>query len=273
MDKIQRKAEDKLVDELSEKLANQAVKPINSFVDSLMVESYEQNTGEKYDPDNSQKMADALNSFLGTAEVPDNYKFNYKMIVETKDFGSKKSNEMEMLVSDEQAIFGIVQEEDDKKMMIVFDNVNECMVSYDLQKNEFIAIPLNASMMTAFNGMANTEVQQSNLRIEKMAKGKDIIGYYSEGYRYISDDTNSDVYISKELPFTWDDSFGKLLKQFAPNFYKENEEYQIDGMLMEAVTKRDEDGKKSEWKTKKLIQKDFEINNSDYTRSNYGSDQ
>ncbi len=270
MDKIQRKAEDKLVDELSEKLANEAVKPIDSFMDSLFAASYEQETGEKYDPNNRAKMSEALNSFLGTAEIPDSYEFEYWVEIELKDFGSKKSEKMVMLVSKSQPIFGIEQNNDGKEMRIIFDNANEAMVSYDLEKDELIAIPLNANMMTAFSSMSDyNEEYDLNLKFEKLNKSKTILGYKCEGMRVTSDESKSDAYVSDEVPFSWDDSFGTMLKQFAPHFYQENEEYQIDGMLMEAKTTRLDDDKKSEWKTKKIEEKATTINNGDYKRTSF----
>lgn len=272
MDKIQRKAEDKLVEELSEHLANKAVQPINNYMDSLFAESYEQQTGERYDPENSARMSETFTAFLGTAVVPETYTFNYSLEVEVKDFGAKKSDDMILLINTEEDVFGIEQYSGDDHMRIVFDNVNESVVSYNLDKKEMLAIPLNSSMMSSFvsMGMQNQEDKYGELRVEKLNKTKEIIGYESEGYRYTTDESKSDVYISDKLPFTWDESFGTMLRQFAANFYKENEEYNMDGMLMEARTTRLEDKKVSEWNTTKISDKKTTIDNSDYERTNYG---
>ncbi len=272
MNKIQKKAEDKLVDELSEKIANQAVKPINSFMDSLFAESYEESTGEKYDPQNSEKMAEALSQFMGSANVPDSYSFNYLVEVELKDFGSKNTNTMIMLINTDKQVFGIEQEDYGKKMMMIFDNENEAVVSYNQESMEMFAFPLNGSMMTAYSNRAvQKEMDKYELNIEKTGKTRNILGYKSEEYKIWSEKNTSVTYISNKLPFSWEDSFGQMMTQFAPNFYKENEEYQMDGMLMEAKTERLSDGKKSEWKTKKIDKSDILINNSDYKRMSYGS--
>lgn len=275
MDKITQKAEDKLVDELSEKLANQAVKPINSVMDSLFAESYEQSTGEKYDPANSEKMAEALSGFLGSAEVPEKYEFSYVIEVETRDFGSKKSEKMKMFVTKEAAIFGMEQKEGDDAMLMIFDNENDAIVSYDLQEKQMMAFPMNSSFMSAFaNAAIEEEMEAQNLKVEKLNKSKTILGYKAEAFRYTTDESEADAYISDEVPFSWDDSFGTMLQQFATHFYQENEEYQLDGMLLEAYTTRLDDKKKSEWKTKKIDEKKTIINNADYERSNLAmSDQ
>jgi len=62
-----------------------------------------------------------------------------------------------------------------------------------------------------------------------------------------------------------------MLKQFAPNFYQDKEDYIMDGMLMMAETKRLEDGKKSEWKMKKIDEKTTRIVNADYTSMQFNT--
>lgn len=272
IDRTVQKASDKLVDELAEKIANQAVKPINSFIDSLFVESYERESGEKYDPDNSAKMAEALSSMFGTVELPESYEFDYTMDIEVKDFGERKANKMKLFVCKNKAYFGMEQEQNDKKMLIVFDNENSAMVTYDFGKNESMAIPLNSKLMSTFGEMAmEEEVAKQNLKVEETSKSKKIIGYQSKKYLYKTDDAESEVYISTEVPFTWDDSFGSMMTQFAPNFYKNNPEHHLTGMMLEAKSKRKEDGKKSEWKAKKLKEEKVTLNNGDFKQRSLGT--
>jgi|GEM_PF-512767 len=272
IDRTMQKAEDKLVDQLAEKIANQAVKPINSFIDSLFIESYEKESGEKYDPDNSAKMADALSSMFGTVQLPDMYEFDYTMDIEVKDFGERKANKMKLFVCKDKAYFGMEQEQNNKKMLIVFDNVNSAMVTYDFEKNESMAIPLNSKFMTVLGEKAmEEEVAKQNLKVEETSKTKKIIGFNSKKFLYKTDESDSEVYISTEVPFSWDDSFGSMMTQFAPNFYKNNPEHRVDGMMLQAESKRKKDGKKSEWKTKKLKEEKVILNNSDFKQRNLGT--
>ena len=271
MNKIQKKAEDKLVDELSEKLANAAVKPINSYMDSLFAESYEQETGETYDPANAERASAFLEAMMAKVDLPENYTFDYSLEVEVKDFGSKKGETMLMLVSVTQDIFGMEQKQDGKNMLVIFDNENSAMVSYDQDKKELMALPVNSALMGSYSDIAMSEqMKDYDVEISKLNKTKKILGYASEGYKFESNDSESEVYISKSLPFSWDDSFGTMLRQFASNFYKENEAYQIDGMMMEAETQRKDDRKKSSWKMKKIEEKNKTIANDDYSRMQYG---
>lgn len=271
MNKIQQKAEDRLVDEISTQLANQAIKPIDAFMDSLFAASYEQETGERYNPEDNARMAEYINGMLGEATLSDSYSFNYILSVETTDFGSKETNDMTLLISTESDIFGLEQEDDGKKMRIVFDNENKTMASYDLEKNEVFAFPLNPYMVSAFSQMGNEELADKyKIDVTKLNKSKKILGYHSEAYKIESEESQSDVYISTEVPFTWEESFGTMMRQFAANFYRENEDFIIDGMLMEAKTIRKSDEKSSIWKTKKIENATLKIDNSSYQRSQYG---
>jgi len=272
IDRTMQKAEDKLVDELAEKIANQAVKPINSFVDSLFISSYEEETGEKYDPENSEKMAEALSSLFGSVELPENYDFDYTMDIEVKDFESKSANNIKLFVSKEKPYFGMEQEQNGKKVLMIFDNENSAMVTYDFEKNESMAIPMNSKFMSTFGEMAmEEEVVKQNLRVEETSKTKKIINYQSKKYLYFTDDADSEVYISTEVPFSWDDSFGTMMSQFAPNFYKNNPEHHVKGMMLEAKSERKKDGEKSEWKTKKLSEGRVTLKNSDFTQRSLGT--
>ncbi|NNL91225.1 MAG: DUF4412 domain-containing protein [Saprospiraceae bacterium] len=271
-DRILQKTEDKLVDELSEKLANQAVKPIDSFMDSLFVQSYESETGEKYDPENSSKMADAFSAMFGEVSLPDEYVFDFTMDIEVKDFGEKKANKMKIFVSTDKGYFGMEQNQDDKKMLMIFDAENEAMATYDFNRKECMAIPINSQLMATFGNMAiDNEIKDKNITIQKTGKTKKIIGYNSDHYFVDSDESESNVYISNDLPFTWEDSFGKIMSQFAPNFYKDNPEYDLKGMMLSAKTKRKSDNKKSEWKTKKIKEETVIITNSDFEQKSLGT--
>lgn len=266
-DKIARKAEDKLVEELSEKIANEAVKPINSFVDSLFVESYEKETGEPYDYENSSKMAEALSAMFGDVDVPEKYEFDINIDVELKDFGSKKSEKMKMFISKSQPIFGIEKNEGKEKAMIIFDNTNEAMVTYDLNEKKLFAIKFSGSSFAALGqAMAEKHMEEMDWSVKKTGKTKKILGYHSEEHLYESKEDISSVYVADKVPFTWDESFGTMMQQMAPNFYKENEEFYVNGMVLEAKTTRKEDDKKSEWKVKKINEKSFEINNSKFEK-------
>jgi len=272
MDKIQQKAEDKLLEELSERLANEAVKPINPYMDSLFAQSYEIETGESYDPQNAEKMNAFLEGLMGNLELPEEYVFDYKLEVALKDYGSKDEKAMYLFVSTSQDIFGMEQEQDDKKMFVVFDSENDAMVSYDQNKKERMAIPVNSAFMSMYSEkLMEEEMEERNFEVEKISKTKKILGYQSQGYKYKTSETESEAYISYELPFDWDDAFGTMLKQFAPNFYQDKEDYIMDGMLMMAETKRLEDGKKSEWKMKKIDEKTTRIVNADYTSMQFNT--
>lgn len=271
VDRTMQKAEDKLVDELAEKIANQAVKPINRFVDSLFVETYENETGEKYESENSEKMSAALASIFGDVEVPESYSFDYTLEIDVKDYGSKKANEMKLYVSKDKPYFGMEQYEDDKRMLIIFDNENQSMVTYDMAKKESMAIPINSMMMSAVGQMAlEQELDKQQLEVTKTDDTKKILGYKSKKFLYETVDVDSEVYVSDELPFSWKESFGNMMSQFAPNFYERNPEYDINGMVLEAESKRKKDGKKSEWKVTKIKEKAETINNSDFNQKSIG---
>lgn len=265
MDKIQQKAEDKLVDELSEKLANQAVKPINTYMDSLFADSYEEQTGEKYDPANTEKINAFLGEMFKPVALPESYDFEYTMEIEVKDFGEKKAKKMNLYVSTEQSIFAMDQSTEDEKVILLMDADSSLMATYNLDTKEVMAFSMNSSFMDAMYSYASQQNPDLvNVDIKKTGKTKKILDYNSEEYEYIMEDQKSKVYVSKELPFNWEDSFGNIMKQFAPHFYQENDIYKMDGMMLEANTKRDSDGKKSEWKTKKVSSKSFKIDNSKF---------
>lgn len=271
-DKISQKAEQKLVDELSEELANRAVKPIDSVMDSMFKESYEKKTGEKYDPEDSEAMNAFFENMFTPVELPEKYEFNYIMEVEISDSKEKDEYEMTLFISDEQSIFGIEQENDGEKMMMVFDGTNEAMITYNKKEKKLMAISLNSEMMSMFGKMAKSEADKEGVfQIEKTGKTKKILGYLAHEWEYEMGEYESEAYISEEVPFNWDDSYGQVIQQFVPDYYSERDEAQMKGMLLESRTINTEENSMTRWETKKIKKKKTKIDNSKYEQTNPGS--
>ena len=270
VNKIQRKAENILLDELSEELANRAVRPLDTWMDSLFKESYERDTGKKYDPKDTVAFQKYMSTMFADVELPDMYKFDYSVEIEITDFDKKKSEKSYMYVNTTEDVVGFVQYNNGTKTLVVFDNVRGLMATYDYDKMEVIGFPINSAMMSSFsNTTVQNDLDDMDLKIRKLNKTKKVAGYQSEGYFATTTETETEAYFSDKVPFTWEETFGSLMKQFAVNFYKENDEIPMNGMLMLATSKRYSDSKKSKWEVKKIKQEEIYIKNKDFKQISF----
>jgi hypothetical protein len=278
-DKIAQKVEDKVVEEISSELANRAVKPIDNLYDEIFRAQYKEKYGEDYDDSNYENseekinaMTAMINSMYSNVELPPAYSFEYIMEIEAYDYGSKKATNVKLLINTKNEVFGMEQEDDGSKIM-VFDYERDLMTMYDQKEKTAMAIPNVMKMATAMGGKMAQDEMDKVVTIEKMNKTKKILDCQAEGYKSKSDEEESEFYLCNDLPFTWKDSFGKMLEKTAPNFYKNNENLDFNGMLLEAKSKRFSDKKESKWITKRIEDKVFTLDNSEYKLTNRQSNR
>lgn len=274
-EKIEKKVEDKIVEEVSEEIARQAMKPINNAFDEMFRKSYKEQYGKDYDdseyegdPEKQAEMMQAmLGSMYGNVNLPESYNFEHVVDIAVTDFGEKKSNDMRMLVAPSQKVFAMEQKDGKKEMIMVFDFGADKVVMFNKSEKTVMAIPNVMKMAGTFAKVEMEKEMSKPFKFEKINKSKKVAGYQSQGYKYEADDDKGEFYVTTSLPFDWHDTFGNLLEQMSPNFYKEHPEYDIQGMLMYSETKRAEDGKKSKWEVKKVSNEGFNLVTADYNNA------
>jgi hypothetical protein len=274
-DKVEQRVEDKIVEGISNELANRAVRPIDNLYEEIFREQYKAQYGEDYkegDYENSGErmaaMTNMLNAMYGNVDLPPSYSFQYMMEIEVYDFGSKEPTLMKLLINPDKEIFGMEQN-DNGQQYVIFDFEKDIMTVYNEKEKSAMAIPGVMKMgMTYAAADPELKKKMDMTKIEKMNKTKKILGYNSQGYKTKSEDEESEFYVTNELKFGWKDSFGKMLQKTAPNFYKDTPEMIIEGMMMEAKTKRMKDKKESKWITTKVDDSTLLIDNSKYQLQN-----
>lgn len=87
--KLERKIEDKIIQAVSDELAQRAFKPINQTIDSMMPKKYQDsiNNGQLF---NHEKMGEAYTVFLSSVNLPEKYTFDVTQKVENIDYSKKK---------------------------------------------------------------------------------------------------------------------------------------------------------------------------------------
>lgn len=274
-DKVEQKVEDKIVEGISNELANRAVRPIDKLYEDMFREQYRAQYGKEYEEgeyeDSAERMAamtNMINAMYGNVELPPSYTFQYVMEVEVFDFGAKKPNTMRLLINPDKEIFGMEQNEKGKQY-IIFDFEKDLMTVYNEEEKSAVSIPGVMKMGITYAATdPNLNDKLSQVKIEKMNKSKNILGYNSQGYKSKSEEEESEFYVTNELKFGWKESFGKMLQKSAPNFYKDTPEMVIEGMMMEAKTKRKTDNQESKWITTKVDDSTMVIDNSKYQLQN-----
>lgn len=263
-DKIERKIEDKVVERISEEIARAAMRPIDNAIDEMLKERYEQdsingNTGADYEG--------FLNAFLKPVDLPASYDFDYKLFTEVKDYDGEK-NEMQIWLSKDGGHMGFVQEQDGKEMTMIYDVKNDIMAVYteDNGEKKVQALP---SVMDLAAKVAAKQMEEKNVTMEKTGKTKKVAGYQCDEWKVEDDETKSKVYVASEFPVSWKDSFGELYKKMLPTTQREQ---MPTGMMLKGETKTKEKNKKSKFEVKKVDDKPFSLDNSEYKQESYTID-
>ena len=270
-DKFSKKAEKIIVDEISDYAADQATKPLQKTADDYLKDSYEQSTGEKYDTTDIEKSSKALNEYLALmskdVEYEDSYRFDARVDIELKDYGSNRSDLLSILTST-KGFYGLQQDNNGHITIMIIDENNNAMISYDQSKNRAMALPYDqrrfgASLQQTPSDQTHTaDMKMPN--IEKLKKTKKVLGFTSYGYRYDDKEYRSDMYLSGTFPINWASAFGGTFQKYASNFYRENSTIDLtENMIMYGETTRKSDGKKSTWEVVNLDENPPEIKTTD----------
>lgn len=270
--KLERKIEDKIIQAVSDELAQRAFKPIDQAIDSMMRKKYQDslNNGQPYD---HEKMGEAYAAFLSSlnssVNLPEKYTFDVTQEVETIDY-SKKRNYIKLHYAKNNAIIGIETiDEKLEKQLVVMDLSQDIMVLYTTDKKGKKTGQAIPSVMKLAGAMTNklkvTDSISYQMNLKKTGKTKKIAGY--TGTEYKGNSANEDIimYISDQFPIKWEKTFSQYTKQFAPEPFTENVDISEGGVMLEYEnTRKDEKGEKTTWVTKKVSEKTFSIITSEY---------
>ena len=265
--KIERKVEDKIIQAVSDELAQRAFKPIDQAIDSMMRKKYQDSLG-------NEKTTEAYASFLGSlnaaVDLPEKYTFDVTQEVETIDY-SKKRNYIKLHYAKSSGIIGMeTTDEKQIKQLVVMDLTKDIMILYTTDKKgkkTGQAIPSVMKLAGAMSNAVKPSIDSAayNMNLKKTGKTKKIAGYISSEYKGSSAVEEIVMYISDQFPIKWDKNFTRYTSQFAPDPFTENISTSDGGVMLEYENSRkDEKGEKSTWSTKKISEKPFSVITSEY---------
>jgi len=271
--KLERKIEDKIVQAVSDELAQRAFKPIDQAIDSILRQKYQDslNNGKPYD---NKKMGEAYAAFLSslnsTVDLPEKYTFDVTQEVETIDY-NKKRNYIKLHYAKNSGIIGMeTTDEKQVKQLVVMDLTKDLMILYTTDKKgkkTGQAIPSIMKLAGAMTNAIKTDIDSTayQMNLKKTGKTKKIAGFTGTEYKGNSPNEEIVMYISDQFPIQWEKNFSPYMKQFAPEPFTENVGASEGGVMLEYEnTRKDEKGEKSSWVTKKVNEKSFSVITADY---------
>ena len=101
--KLERKIEDKIIQAVSDELAQRAFKPIDQAIDSMMRKKYQDsiNNGQPFD---HEIMGEDYTVYLNSVNLAEKYTFDVTQEVENIDYSKKKRNYIKLHYSKNNAI-------------------------------------------------------------------------------------------------------------------------------------------------------------------------
>ena len=273
--KLEKKVEDKLVEELSDHIAERAFRPIDKAMDDWFKETYKADTTEtgEIDWEKFNARYDAMLANMNKeANLPDGYQFDLSLEVETKDYrGDEFKSKIHYMKG--KPIFGYEQEgEKGEFQMVVMDGENDLLAVYKKEdgRNILQALPNVMSMANAFGASMNyTETEGEGMNMQqnqfsKTGKTKSFAGYKSSEYKGEDETEKYKFYVAQDFPVSWMDAYGEFTKNYMSANYSEMTEI-AKGMIMYSESENKENKKmKSTWEVKKVDEKGFNIDNSEW---------
>jgi hypothetical protein len=270
--KAKREVENMIVRKASDMIAAEITKSLEGAIDNMFKQwqdSIRLNSEDTLDYEGARNAYFAfLTNMNESVDLPKSYAFDLTLVTET----SEDNREALMHFSEEQAVFGIGQEENGDKMLIVLDLERDATILYqENRKGEKTAQVLPSLRAFAAMGTSNTEFKQ--VTIEKTGGSKTVAGYSCEEFQGESEDIRFTYYVAQDLDIEWNNSYGALIEQVAPSVYEEQIE-KVNGMILESITTEKMKNKKKEkpvvWTTVEVIKELTQISQADYTFSGLG---
>lgn len=268
-DKLSREISNRIVERISDEITRAAMKPVDKAIDDMLKERYKQDSisGKT----RSRNYDDFIATFSVPVELPADYSFDVTLKTETKDYDGNKNKADLMLTKDGSSI-GIVQYEDKKESIMVFDMTNNIMAIYteDDDGKKVMAMPSMLSLAATMTQPQNDDEEPYEVTIKKTGKTKKILGYETEQWEIDDETTVTKAYLANDFPISWRESFGQFLKEMMPVSRREN---MPEGMVLKSETKTKKKSKKSTFDVKEIIDTPTKIDNSQYKQNSYNTEE
>jgi len=241
-EKVERKVENTVTENISNKAANEADKTLNNM--------WESNMGSYMQPGNQ----------VDYAKIPDSYEFSWKydMKVETKS----GVTDLSYLFQEDAGYLGTLIDQDDNKMIMVFDPSRNLNVMYMTNNKSNIVMgseisitPEEVEELSAYEKMEITEIGK-----------KEILGYDCTGYRMENDEYIVTSYLTNDTSLNFANMFQskgnpKIPKSVDAEWFKKHS----DGLMleMEMISKQNPKDNMKMYCTS-LSKQDIKLNKSDY---------
>ncbi|MCZ2102295.1 MAG: DUF4412 domain-containing protein [Chitinophagales bacterium] len=270
--KLERKIENKIVQVVSDEIANRAFRSLEASMDSLLLQEYEASgdSGRKVD------YAEFLENLNKKVDLPEKYTFDLTQEVEITDYDGKK-NKVKFHYSKTASIIGIEQVNDEKdKQTVVMDIDRDAMIMYTVSKKGEKSGQVVPSVMKLSKAIVNSAADASKeddetMTIKKTGKTKKIAGYQADEYVGSSEKEEIKVYMAKDFPVYPQATMQTYLDRVVPSAYRENSALMKDKntVMLEYENKQKKSkSEKTTFVTQKVIEKSFDFVNQEYGLGN-----
>lgn len=286
-EKVQEKVEEKVEERADQKVDEAIDKQLDKIEESLenKSDSDADNTENSADRNREQRMQNILKGLGVSGEpvpVADSYVFDHliEMHVESFDKKGKKESEGEFIThlspNSKSMAYQVVSGDmgNPGQGMFIIDAENGATIIISEENGEKTGIVYG--MGAFFSSIGETyeeetmnetpEAYLANPNVKKTGRTKTIAGYKCEEYKFDDEDTESEVWITRDLKMNTQDFFSTLFKT---NLYARGVPW---GYMMEATSVDKKSGEKSVMQVTRVdSNSNTRFNMADYQITNLGS--
>ncbi len=286
-EKVQEKVEEKVEERADRKVDEAIDKQLDKIEESLesKSDSDADNTGNSADRNREQRMQNILKGLGVSGEpvpVADSYVFDHliEMHIESFDKKGKKESEGEFIThlssNSKSMAYQVVSGDmgNPGQGMFIIDAENGATIIISEENGEKTGIVYG--MGAFFSSIGETyeeetmdltpEAYLANPNVKKTGRTKTIAGYKCEEYKFDDEDTDSEVWITRDLKMNTQDFFSTLFKT---NLYARGVPW---GYMMEATSVDKKSGEKSVMQVTRVdSNSNTRFNIADYQITNLGS--
>lgn len=227
-----KKLKKKAGDAVERTVLNRTDKEVSKTTDEAIDGMIESDTNDNKQTDqNTRDMQESIQSLLGGGNlenVPDEYTFSYKAVMEIS--ADKDANEIEYWMEPDVKYFGTKIVQSDTENLTVLDLENKTITMYMENKGDKMIMPMRTDNKLFKKILANAE-EESNAEDFKFVEieSKTILGYRCKGYQITTDDGISKVWITNQTPVGFNSGLFDMEHEYATSAIPMDE----NSMMME----------------------------------------
>lgn len=197
-----KKLKKKAGDAVEQTVLNRTEKEVSKATDDAIDDMIESSANEKHATKDSKEVQESIQSLFGGGNIdniPDQYNFSYKAVMEITSKDDK--NQLEYWLQPDVRYFGTKISQAGEDNLTVLDLDNKSMTMFMHSDDQRLIMPMRTDSKLFQKILENADQESSSEPLDYVEiESKSILGYHCKGYEFTTEDGVSRIWVTDQTP-------------------------------------------------------------------------